>query len=144
VSDAATLSEWIPLDSRELNQPSTEKVGDVEIIAYSSPYDVPAAMGTYRDENNNPYRIDFRYIGGEEPTKPETMDDVTLWFGRRSGRLYRIDVNTAEQRDIVGAVVEKAINDLVNQGRLLPEHSNYDLVKTVLSENLHSSEGSSL
>lgn len=140
----AEVAEWRALDSRALdsrewNQPSSEDIEGISITAYVSPYDVPEEIHVYVTPNDEHYKLEFRYIGGEEATKSETgYGQVKLRLGRHSRRLYGIEFD-ARQAETGG--VSEAIDELSGESRTPPRTGNYKLVKEVVSSLFATPDG---
>lgn len=68
-------------------------VRGVNVTLVVSPYDVPEAFrGDYSPDRKR-FRIEFRYIS-DEPTNTEKVDEhVCFEIGRKSGRLYAIEID---------------------------------------------------
>jgi len=146
MEDPVNISPWIPLNPRELNQPIIEDTQGITVTTYTSPYDVPEAVRGYRDMNSNLCTIEFKYMGGKEPLKPETENDTTLWIGRKSGRLYRIELGQEANQQLqryglagvneVKSEVDRAIDLLTETPRLPLRKDNYEIAKKVLNYNV--------
>lgn len=88
------MTEWLRLgDIKELPEGAREP--DFVLGVVLSPYDVPDAVRGRRTDEGR-FRIEFRYIDGEEQGKPVKVGPhVTATEGKYSGRLLamEIDVN---------------------------------------------------
>ncbi|MBK7878825.1 MAG: hypothetical protein IPJ77_24460 [Planctomycetes bacterium] len=63
----------------------------IEILA--SPYDVPLAVhGEYVQEKGR-FVIDLKYMTSGEPTEEQTNGHLVFVKGKRSGRIYRIELD---------------------------------------------------
>lgn len=134
------MSDWIPIDVDEVKTEPADKPSGVEINLFLSPYDVPEAVRGFFDDERDRFVIAFRYVG-DEPTRVEDSTDkaLTLRIGKRSGRLYEIevDVNRFKAQSVtlntfVPQQIENALDHLVNRrsGHL---RDNYSVAKEVLS-----------
>ena len=66
----------------------------MEITVGLSPYDLPDGVRGHRDSSSGKFVIEFRYISNDEPVNSESVDDhVTMYLGKNTDRLYRIDVD---------------------------------------------------
>ena len=126
----AEVAEWKTLDSKELNPPSLEDVKGVVIKSYVSPYDVPEAIRVHKRPDDCHFRIEFRYIGGDEPLKEWLEDEhVKLWLGRDSRRLCRVEFDLQEDKP---EAVNRVIDKLAGEVQRPPRQGNYQLTKKVL------------
>lgn len=133
------VHKWTILDQEEWNQPQPESLQGVNIVAYVSPYDVPEAVRGYYDKDNQKFIIEFKYIGGREALKSATQDKhVTLWVGRDSRRLHRIDFKGEPQEPKwtlqIVPEVDEAIDELASEHQLPPRTGNYELAKRILEK----------
>lgn len=70
-----------------------ETIRGIEYNVFISPHDVPvAARGRY-DPKIKRFVIEFRYIDDESWTREPQDDSLSLRVGRRSGRLYGLEVD---------------------------------------------------
>jgi hypothetical protein len=135
------VREWTALDQEEWNQPQPENLQGVDIVAFVSPYDVPEAVRSYYDKDNRIFVIEFKYIGGKEALKSATSDrHVTLWVGRDSKRLHRIDLKGRPQEPKwmlrIVPEVDEAIDGLSSKRQVPPRTGNYELAKRILEKLL--------
>jgi hypothetical protein len=84
-----------------------------------SPYDLPEAVRGFRKSNGR-FRIEFRYIDGDEPIAEELRVDehVSAFEGKHSGRLLALEVDTAAiGADAVGVAISTPVpqNELVRR-----------------------------
>jgi len=135
-SELAEVAKWKALDSRKLNQPSSEEVSGVEIRAYASPYDVPEAIRFYEYPDKCHFLIEFKYIGGEEAVTPSIEDEyIKLWLGRDSRRLCRVELDLKQyEPDVVYRVIDR----LASESQSPPRQGNYQIAKEVLESYLES------
>ena len=131
-------SEWIQLDTSQLNKPRREKAGNLEINVFASPYDVPEAVRGYYDEEERRFTIEFKYMGESEQLVSDAQHEgVNLKIGRHSRRLYRIEIDTEalKAKTIeLNVHVNKAIEDLSKKQHSLHATTNYEMTKRVMSE----------
>ncbi len=132
----AEVAEWKALNSRKLNQPSSEEVSGVEIRAYTSPYDVPEAIRVYEYPDKCHFLIEFKYIGGEEAVIPSIEDGyIKLWLGRDSRRLCRVEFDLKQyEPDAVYGIIDK----LSSEPQSPPRQGNYQIAKEVLGSYFRS------
>jgi len=87
------MNDWIPID---LDKVSTEPIrvpDDVHIELYLSPFAIPEAVRGRFDKKQGKFFIEFRYSSNEPTLRERQNDDIALHVGKRSGRLYGIEVN---------------------------------------------------
>jgi hypothetical protein len=87
--------EWIELDPSQYgSMEETERDDSVEITVGLSPYDLPDGVRGYYDNDVKRFVIEFRYLSNDEPLVPsESKEHVTLFLGKNSDRLCRIEVD---------------------------------------------------
>ena len=128
--------EWKDLNQEDWNQPQSEDFRGERLVAFVSPYDVPEAVRGYYDEGKKTFAIELKYIGGDETLRSAAKDEtVTLWIGRDSKRLYRIDLKGGSQEPKwmvqVLPEVDEAIDELANEPQLPPRTDNYELARRI-------------
>ena len=89
----------VVLDREEFKNQSTDiQVGGTKVTASSSsPYDIPEAVQSYRNEQKGIYTFEVKYIGPDEPTDTVSFGkDIEIRAGRNSKRIYAITVHPAD------------------------------------------------
>jgi hypothetical protein len=87
------MTTWIPVDTMEMNPEKKLDERGVELHVQISPYDVPQALRGGFNEKTDRFEIEFRYIG-DEPLRVQAADQhVSFYVGKKSGRLYKIQLN---------------------------------------------------
>lgn len=129
--------KWLTLDQQNLSNAQTENIRGIQINLFVSPYDVPTAVRGRYDESLKKFLIEFKYIA-DEPLRKETHGHLALRVGKRSGRLYAIEVDVYSlNADSVSLrlVVPKLINDAIESlaGTRENRASNYDIARQVIS-----------
>jgi hypothetical protein len=90
------MSDWLEINPSEFSKPEQVQIRGAKVEVFLSPYDMPEAVrGSYNKEQKK-FLIEFRYIGGDEPLETEVRDDTTLSIGRRSKRIYKIELGKIE------------------------------------------------
>ncbi|HAU36861.1 MAG TPA: hypothetical protein DCX07_04000 [Phycisphaerales bacterium] len=137
------MSEWQRLDDLDMAEEIRDDKG-VKIRLFLSPFDVPEAVRGYYDQKSQRFRIEFRYVSEEAERIVEYPREkyISLFVGKNSGRLLRIDVDVnslkAPSVQIEMAVLEKVEDAIDELNRLVPDvrkHGNYDLAKKVIASN---------
>lgn len=92
------MTEWLRLgDLKQLPEGKGEP--DIVLGVVLSPYDIPEAIRGLRDDRGH-FRIEFRYIDGEEQGKPVAVGPhILATEGRYSGRLLSMEIDV----DSIGA-----------------------------------------
>jgi hypothetical protein len=87
-------SDWIRLNLTRLVERASERllVQGVNVWSDPSPYDVPEAVRIVEDPHTGNRIIEFRYLGEEPLERIQREKNLWLWVGRKTRRLYRIEV----------------------------------------------------
>jgi hypothetical protein len=105
------MGEWIEVDGQSFPVDVTDAKG-AHIRLLVSPYDVPRAARGHYDPEHKRFRIELLYMTPGEPTEERDEGPLRLAVGKRSGRIYGIDVDVdALQVDAVG--LDVAVQDRV-------------------------------
>jgi len=141
------MSEWIELDSDELNPPRHADIKGVDVMVFLSPYEVPDAVRGALDQRADRFAIDFRYLGSpDKPNEPLETEagpghrDITLKVGRNSQRLYRIEIDVKKLKadrvrlTMILEQVKEALHDLAARRTKPGNCEHYDLAEKVISE----------
>lgn len=87
------MGRWIDLKLHRVPSIRVHDEGGVTINIRVSPYDVPlAARGEYL-ASDHVFRIELQYMTINEPTERISEGPHTLTVGKRSGRIYRIELD---------------------------------------------------
>lgn len=103
------MTEWLRLgDLKHLPEGKGEP--DIVLGVLLSPYDAPEAIRGLRDERGH-FRIEFRYIDGEEQGKPVRVGPhILATEGRYTGRLLSMEIDIdALGAKSVGVAFETAV-----------------------------------
>lgn len=125
ISKYANMNPWIRLMPSRLNHRRIEDIGGVPVEVYLSPYDVPEAVRSYRDDATGHLIVQFRYMRVEEPKEPLSQHWVSncvhIALGKHSGRIYRMELDLSQASTgthpstLVSAIVGRAIDDLARE-----------------------------
>jgi hypothetical protein len=87
------MAEWLRLKEVPPN-PGPVLVNGVVFDVIVSPYDIPEAVRGFKTPNER-FRIEFRYIDGNEPSGPERSlgEHVVAFEGRHTGRLLALEAD---------------------------------------------------
>jgi hypothetical protein len=128
---------WIEIDPSKYDEDQAVEQSGVEFHVFISPYDMPEAVRGDYEPLKDRFVITFKYLG-QEALKSEALDEeVTLYIGEKSNRLYRIETDV--KRLGVNAVVLKvsrAFDQLLS--RLDRKHAprdNFRIAKSVIADN---------
>lgn len=133
---------WIKLQSLKLNPVRHENVSGTDVEVAFSPYDVPDAARGYRDQANNCYVFEFRYISGDEPLEATLREEgVKVWTGKNSHRVYSlmVDASNIQNRSLIvdtlrtrlGSAIEKVASIHSSTAR----SGNYKVTRDVLDSS---------
>jgi hypothetical protein len=133
------MSEWVRVPAHAVNQPVSEKFGRVEITLLMSPYDVPRAIRGDYDNARKKFIITFKYLATEEVEEDQQNKFITLLVGRKSARLYGIEVDVDKLhvaevalRVRVPEVIFGALDRLVQSPPRLQRRDNYQAAKNAI------------
>ncbi|MCE9637556.1 MAG: hypothetical protein K8T90_17795 [Planctomycetes bacterium] len=127
--------KWIRLDQRRYGASETEDRSGVEFHLVVSPYDLPDAVRGFFDRERKRFIIEFKYISPEETTESRVDAHVSVHTGRRSRRLYRIDVDvTSLGAEQVVLRVKSAVDALAASSPARLPADNASVVRHVLAD----------
>lgn len=127
----------------EINKPTSEEAG-VKIHIFLSPFDIPEACRGYFDQKSERFTIEFRYLAEEDEkmVRPEGQTGITLYEGKNSGRVRRIEVDTealnvsqVELKMSVFESVDNAIAFLESEGND-NRKAYYDVTRKIIKDNV--------
>lgn len=135
------MSKIIALDPDELNKPRREVIRGVDVEVAVAPQDVPETVGGGYDSSSRHFVIEFRYFSGDEPSVLEKQDGpVKLFVGKKTGRLYRIEIDAVRLNadevkvSVLVRKVDEAIGRLAKVPRLRFRQGNYQVAKEVVDQ----------
>jgi len=133
-------TEWLQVDTQDLNKEVTKTIRDVRVKVSLSPYDVPQMVRGFRETDSDFFVIELKYLT-DEPIKAVQAKNapIELGVGVNSGRIYRIKVDVVKlgctavglefvERDVLGAIEGLGASPPFNR---LPER--YKLTRDVIS-----------
>jgi hypothetical protein len=89
----------VRLSQEAIQQGPTKTKNGAKISVFLSPTDVPHQMRTFIN-NNGDAIIEFKYLSSVEPTKEtEQQDGVTIKLGKRSGKIYQVQLSKSLLED---------------------------------------------
>jgi len=132
------MNKWLALDPIQLQRSQEEFLGGVTVEVYLSPYDIPEAIGRHDDQDKNKCIIEFRYIDKDESLTPRVHDNnITLVVGKRSGRIYRIEIEGCDPSRVSlhmrESEIENAFNRLTQNKLPSRNLNNYKLIQDILT-----------
>ena len=85
---------WLTVNASEITTDTAVHVG--EILSTPSPYDIPVAVRINEGDASDPaFCVELKYIGGDERlSRQDVTADLEVFYGARSGRIYRVMVDT--------------------------------------------------
>jgi hypothetical protein len=129
------MAEWIQVDPSALNKPKQERVDGVEVTVMASPYDVPDAYKSYYDEDLKRHVVEFRYLG-EEPLRRQNYGPyITLRLGKRSGRIYGLEIDVHRNSKPWVNLGVKAIEEREREMPKTQKSLNYAITRRLLRDN---------
>lgn len=138
--------EWIRIPEELADSRVTVTFRGARLALKPSAYDVPEAICGYWDESNRRFTARFRYIGGDEgeTEQPQEVElpAVRVWVGKRSRRIFRIEVDAprpstadhlAVDCDEIRGLADEAITRL-EQSTPNPRVGNYEVARRAIRE----------
>jgi|SRR5579872_5720195 len=126
---------WVP----KSDEPSERWIRGVRANVLPSPHDIPELFRIYADTHLDQLVIEFKYID-EEPLRQSVTDDLRLWLGRNSHRLYRIGIaagalrpNDPTSKPRFFRELNEALEQLERQPSTASASSNYEFLKSGIS-----------
>jgi hypothetical protein len=135
------MSEWISLDSDELNPERQENIRGVEVSVFYAPYDVPIAVRGYYDNNLKRFVIEFQYTEPEQYKVKRDVEHIYVRVGKESQRLYgfEIDVDALNVNEVSLRVayreLKAALNNLIREPLSPRRKGNYQVISDALTAN---------
>jgi hypothetical protein len=133
------MANWLKFRVPRSEEPSEFWIRGVKANVLPSPHDIPELFRTYADLRLNELIIEFKYID-EEPLQQTSSDDLRLWLGRNSHRLYRIGISagTLKPHDPNSKArflyeLSRALEQLERQPSTASASSNYEFLKSGIS-----------
>jgi hypothetical protein len=89
------MKTWVhvPEDFATRVPPSSESIGGVQVTVFVSPFDSPTAVRGSFNQQLERFVVEFKYHGNEK-TELEAHDRIALRLGKKSRRLYAIELDT--------------------------------------------------
>jgi hypothetical protein len=135
------MSEWLEINPTEFSKPVQVQIRGAKVDVFLSPYDMPEAFRCSYDKDTKIFLIEFRYIGGDEPIEIDTLESATISIGKRSKRVYKIELEkielTKEKQFALRLILPKidAVLENLEHDRGLTQHSgNYQVAKRILEK----------
>ncbi|MGO3345773.1 MAG: hypothetical protein ACTIM4_06955 [Marinomonas sp.] len=118
----------VKLSQEAMQQGKTKTKNGAKISVFLSPTDVPYQMRTFINKNDDAI-IEFKYLSSDEPTKQaEEQDGVTITLGKRSGKIYQVQLsksllenNNKFELELAFEVAEHSVENLQNSNNKLRE-----------------------
>jgi len=137
------MSDWVRIEPDDIDQPNVERLGHVEITMLMSPYDVPRAVKGEYSRDIKKFVIELRYQTDETITSGDAeFAGISLWLGRSSGRIHRIDVDVDKLnvssvglRIGIEKALSAALDQLKHRPRYLNRVQNYDAALSAILRN---------
>ena len=139
------MRDWIVLDRHHAARAQKERIRGVDVTVYMSPHNVPRAVRGITLAETGIFRIEFQYLDGSEHPldTPRVSSDgvVTIYPGRHSGRIQRIDVKTQGSTNTVSLKIgvveeaEKGLRELQTTEKTLSKRMNLGAAVEALHES---------
>jgi hypothetical protein len=140
------MANWIRVDQDAVGQPAAQKLRGVDVTVYFSPFDVPPAVRGNYDSTRKSFVIQFNYFSAEEELQPQKSGQIVFKVGKRSRRLYEIEidvdaigaktvglkVSTANAQHVLDAA--NAAIEVISQAAGQPAKSNYIAARGAISQ----------
>lgn len=128
----------IKINLRQFMKSEHQNVGDVTIEVTTSPYDIPEAVEPSLSEDKKRFCLQFKYIGGDEPTNEQINNHVLLRIGKESGRLYalEIDLQGMIEAETQSTLLQKASNAVRAMRKAVSPRrtsQNYGIIEDLLA-----------
>lgn len=136
------MNEWIPLEPGTLNKQQSATINGVKVQTFPSPFDVPDAFRFSYIQQDERVKVEFQYIGGDEPKQEITMDDFMFLVGKRSHRLFSFafHIGKFERPDVLKKKLLEQLNlmetVLLSQFNDQRRTSNYNIAREISKEHV--------
>jgi hypothetical protein len=123
---------FLVLDPEKFNLHAKEVGTSGITVTSTSPYDIPEALHTYKNDKDGTLVIEVKYMGPEEPLDTVDIEQgIQVKTGRNSKRLYEFVLRSAPSIVTI-ASVRKALAVLLRMNAY-PRKDNYRLLADVVS-----------
>lgn len=121
------MNKWVtvPQSIAQNIPPSIQKVRGMSIQVHVSPFDIPQAIRGRYDDASRRFVIELQYMGKERTEIRELSPQVILLVGRRTGRIYEIQVDVHSEN--IGAIRIQ----LMNSAAQVPDSNSPDARRRV-------------
>ncbi|OGP48322.1 MAG: hypothetical protein A3K30_03255 [Deltaproteobacteria bacterium RBG_13_51_10] len=129
---------WINIEqSKFATEFNSKKDKRVEFRVFVSPYDIPEAVRGFMDQDKKRFVIEFRYISDESVIEKKIDDNVNIFIGNNSKRVYSIEVDSqalhADQISLkLISAIEATRKYLSDKEKL---NANIDITKNIVNAN---------
>ena len=114
----------------------TKNIHGAAVNVLPSPYDIPEWFRTYVDPSENRWTVEFKYIDSEPLMLWQSGENLRLWLGRNSRRVYKIDAGNGNNlfkdpgaRDRIAGCLDDALRQLEQNTSLGTAPANYELLR---------------
>lgn len=127
-------SPWIRVDPMTVFTPDSKMLKGVTIMP--SPYDLPDAVRAFLDEDQKTFVVEFKYASKEALERYDGPAGFSFRTGKKTGRLYRIEMDRELLDSHLAETASGAIQGLPrktkSKSRARPVNDNYSAVQTLL------------
>ncbi len=132
------MAEWIEVDQSALAEPRTETRNGASWRVSVSPLDIPEAVRADYDKAIKRLAIQFKYLTEDEPTVETIEQDISLFLGRNSHRLHRIEIQVEgpgerAKWEEVAKAIGRSIERFMSTSRIKPNRlGNYRAAEQII------------
>ena len=130
------MALWWKFQGPSFTDYVTRNIRGTEVTILPSPYDIPEWFRTYVDTHENRWTVEFKYIDSEPLMIWQSSENLRLWLGRNSGRVYRIDArdgsNVSDDPNARAQIIRRlddALKQLEQNVKLGTAPANYELLR---------------
>lgn len=145
------MEKWISVAPETVQASQLETVRGIQVQVFASPHDVPVAVRGAFEEGCDRFVISLKYVDQDDSDlMPEQSEDgvITIFKGRLSGRVERIEVHTKKRNASAVALnivvprstsliekVEERLQQLRTSQESLASRLNYAAVSEALEQS---------
>jgi hypothetical protein len=116
--------------------PSNEIVAGTNVSSTPSPYDIPEAVYSFKDDQGS-YVVQLKYMGTGEPVEEKAMGEaLEVKTGRNSKRIYEFVVHSAgvqDTKETALGLIRASVANLLSDS-FYTRKTNYRLVSRMLEK----------
>jgi hypothetical protein len=112
------MALWWKFQGPSLADHIKRHIRGAEVSVLPSPYDIPEWFRTYVDPSENRWTVEFKYIDSEPLMEWCPSENLRLWLGRNSRRVYKIaarDGKSVSEDPNARARIIRCLDDALKQ-----------------------------